>query len=245
MLPKDLVLRATCDGLVRKCGERDGFAHGLVTGWRRVQVIAAIEGGQQSIRMIGIANHCVEIDYAVEMAGGAYPLVHGLAIGFAQRARMIIVRADVRRDGSAEHAEAVRVSTIDKLPICRENTFNECCVSSRRNLAISRKSAKIVHTLENDQPSDTCWRQHVAIEARQSVGTEAIGQQLVSTDALIGDAYVSGMSRTLESRCKHIRPTVVAIRCASVSVGDGVAQHDETAAARGAACTSIPEISNQ
>jgi hypothetical protein len=38
-----------------------------------VQVIAAIEGGQQLVGMIGIAYHCIEIDYAVEMVGGADP----------------------------------------------------------------------------------------------------------------------------------------------------------------------------
>jgi hypothetical protein len=33
-----------------------------------VQVIAAIEGGQQLVRMFGVANHRIEIDYTVEMA---------------------------------------------------------------------------------------------------------------------------------------------------------------------------------
>jgi len=54
-------------------------------------MIAAIEGGQKLVGMIRIANDGVEIDYSVEMACDANPLIHGLAIGFAQRARMVIV----------------------------------------------------------------------------------------------------------------------------------------------------------
>ena len=56
-----------------------------------MQMIAAIEGGQQLVGVIRIANHRVEIDYPVEMAGGANPLIHGLTISFAQRAWMVII----------------------------------------------------------------------------------------------------------------------------------------------------------
>jgi len=76
---------------VRERCKGNGFTHSFVAGRRGVQVIAAVEGGQQLVGMIRIANDCVEIDYTVEMAGGANPLVHGLPIRFAQRAWMVII----------------------------------------------------------------------------------------------------------------------------------------------------------
>lgn len=55
-----------------------------------MQVITAIEGGQQLAGVTGIANHGVEIDDAVEIPRGSNPLIHGLAVSFAQGSGMVI-----------------------------------------------------------------------------------------------------------------------------------------------------------
>ena len=93
------------------------MAHGFVSGGRRVQVIAAIEGRQQAVGVIGIANHCIEIDNTIEMAGDANPLIHGLAIGFAHRTWMVIIRTYVWRYRSAEDEETMRVRAFNQLSV--------------------------------------------------------------------------------------------------------------------------------
>ena len=54
-------------------------------------MITAIISRQQAIGMLRIANHRVEINYSVEMASGANPLVHRLPVSLAQRPGMIVV----------------------------------------------------------------------------------------------------------------------------------------------------------
>lgn len=48
-----------------------------------MQVVAAIVGREQAIGVLGIANDGVEVDDGIEVAGGADPLIDGLAVGFA------------------------------------------------------------------------------------------------------------------------------------------------------------------
>ena len=49
-------------------------------------MVAAVVGGEQVVGVGGVANDAVEVDDGVEVAGGANPLVDGLAVGFAERA---------------------------------------------------------------------------------------------------------------------------------------------------------------
>ena len=48
-----------------------------------MQVIAAIERRQQSIRMLRIGHDLVKIDDRVEVSRSSNPFVHGLPVGFA------------------------------------------------------------------------------------------------------------------------------------------------------------------
>ena len=89
------------------------MAHGFVSGGRRVQVIAAIEGGQQAVGIIGIANHCIEIDNTIEMADDANPLIHGSA----QRTWMVIIRTYVWCNRRAEYEETMRVRAFNQLSV--------------------------------------------------------------------------------------------------------------------------------
>ena len=61
--------------LVLKKSERHGVGHGFVAcgGW--MQVVTAIVGGEQAILVGWIFYYCVEVDYGVEVAFGANPLI--------------------------------------------------------------------------------------------------------------------------------------------------------------------------
>ena len=53
--------------------------------------------------------------------------------------------------------------------------------------------------------------EHVAIEAGQCVGAEAVGEQVIAADALVGDANVARRRGGLQARGEHIGPAVVAV----------------------------------
>jgi len=53
-------------------------------------VVSAVVGGKELVGVLGIADDGVEIDDGVEVARGADPLVDGLAVGFAERAGVVV-----------------------------------------------------------------------------------------------------------------------------------------------------------
>ena len=59
------------------------------------------------------------------------------------------------------------------------------------DFAVAGETAKVVHSLKDDEPAHSGLRQHVAIEARERVRPQAVDQQVVSADSLIQDADVA------------------------------------------------------
>jgi len=57
-----------------------------------MKMIAGIERRQQSLRVIRITGHFVEIDHCIEMAASSDPGINGLPICFTRRAGMIVGR---------------------------------------------------------------------------------------------------------------------------------------------------------
>ena len=50
---------------------------------------------------------------------------------------------------------------------------------------LARQSAQVVHPLEDNEPAHAGRCKHIAIEARQSAGPEAIVQKMVAANALV------------------------------------------------------------
>src|ERR1700733_2694308 len=71
--------------------ERDSVPHCLIARDRRMQVVAAVEAGQQLIWMLRVAYHGIEVDHCVEVPCGANPLVHRLAVGLGDETGMVVV----------------------------------------------------------------------------------------------------------------------------------------------------------
>lgn len=80
-----------------------------------MQVVSAVVGGAEAVWLAGVANNCVEVDDRVEVAFTANPLIDGLAVGFAQWARMIVIGTYVWCDRRTDNAESVRVSADNDL----------------------------------------------------------------------------------------------------------------------------------
>src|SRR6185437_2745601 len=60
----------------------NGFAHGAVSGWRGVQMVATVIGRTQTVGLACIAHGFVEVKHRVKVSGGADPCVDGLPVGF-------------------------------------------------------------------------------------------------------------------------------------------------------------------
>src|SRR6266436_2676694 len=102
--------------------------------------------------MRGVAHDSIEIDECVEMRGGTNPLIHHLAVGFAQRPWVVVIRTYVRSYRDAKDAQAVGMRAFDKLLIRRENTYHQCRMPGWRHFAIPGEPAQVVHAFKNNEP---------------------------------------------------------------------------------------------
>ena len=58
----------------------------------------------------------------------------------------------------------------------------------RSDLAVASESAEVVYAFEDDDPSDAGRGKHIAVETRQHIRPQPIGQKMIAADALIGNA---------------------------------------------------------
>src|SRR5260221_14069505 len=65
------------------------------------------------------------------------------------------------------------------------------------------------------------------IEARQGIRSQAIGEQMVSPNPLIENSQLPRTWVCLQALCQHVSPTVIAIGCGTVPIGDRVAKHHD------------------
>src|SRR5438270_3678087 len=93
--------------LLGEQGEWNRIAHCLISSGGGVKVVAAIVGRQEPVGMLRVAHDRVEVDHRVKMSSGTNPLIHALPVFFAKRAWVVVVRADIGRDGCSEDPKAV------------------------------------------------------------------------------------------------------------------------------------------
>jgi len=192
-----------------------------------MKVVAAVVGGQEMVGVRGIADDCVEVDDGVEVAGVANPGVDGLAIGFAQGAGVVVVGASVGRDRGSIDAKLVGVGARDDLLIGAEDSLDESGVFFGGDFPVAGEAAEVVDAFENDDPTCAGGCEDVAIEAREGVGAEAVGEEMIAADALVGDADGLSTGRLLQVGGEGVGPAGIAVGDGSVTVGDGVAESDD------------------
>ena len=166
-------------------------------------MVAAIVGGQQPIGMLGVAHDGIEVDDGVEMAGCANPLIDGLAIGLAERAGMIVVRSNIGRDGGPVDAQAMCVGASNDLLVGGEDALDERGVFAGGTSPLRASPPRSLTPSKTMSPADACGSQHVAIEAGESIGSEAIGEQMIAADALIGYADIARLGEPAGARRAH------------------------------------------
>ncbi len=149
--------------------------------------------------MLGISRDLVEVNDGVEMIGRANPLIYRLAIGLGRRSRMIVLRADERHNRRANHLDPMRMRAHNHLLVGGENVSNQRVVFGSRMIAVPRKHAKIIHALEHNHGANTSRREHIMIETRQRIRTQAIEQQPVSADTSIQNSKLCSCRIRLQS----------------------------------------------
>ncbi len=139
-------------------------------------MVATVIGGEEAVGLLGVANDGVEIDNGVEVAGGADPLINSYAVGFAERAGVVVIRAGVGSDGGSDDAEGVGVGAGDNLRVGGENALDEGGVPGRGDFGEAGEAADVVDAFKNDEPADAGGGEDIAIEAGEDVGAEAVGE---------------------------------------------------------------------
>src|SRR6476469_1345771 len=93
----------------------DRVRHGLVAGVTRMEVVAAVIGGEQRLRVGRVAGDPVEVDDRVELAARADPRVHR----DAGRLQRLVPRAPALegQDGGADDADPAGVCLRDHLVV--------------------------------------------------------------------------------------------------------------------------------
>jgi len=207
--------------------ERHGVGHGGETGGRRMKVVAGIESGKKAVRAVGVAGDLVEVDEGIEVTRGANPLIHGLAIRFGCRPRMIELRSDEGENRGAYDLNAVSVGAGDELLVSGENAANVSVVFGRRDVVLASEHADIVDAFEKDEVADTCGSENIGVKTRESVGAEAIEEQSIAADALIDNGNGLRCGIGLEALGEQVRPAIVTVGGGAMSVGDGISEYDD------------------
>src|SRR5690349_12973624 len=104
-------------------------------------MVSAVVGGTQSVWLTRVADDCVKIEHGVEVSFAANPLVDSLAVGFAQWAWVIVIRADIRRDRRANDAESVSMGADDDLLVRGEDSMNPLDMCRLCYLALAGEAA--------------------------------------------------------------------------------------------------------
>ena len=174
-------------------------------------------------RLGWVAQGLVPVDDAVEMAGRADPGVDRLAVGLALGAGVVIGRPAVGQDGRADDLDAPVVGAVDHLAIAGDDLGDEGLVGFRRGGRIAGQHAQVVDAFQQHHVGHAGLGEHVALEPRQGVGTQAVEQHTVAADAQVQQADVLALQPFQQT----VGPAQVGVGLDAVAVGDAVAQrHD-------------------
>ena len=172
--------------------------------------------------MGGIRGDFVEVDDAVELIGGADPLVDGLAHLLAGGG--LIFGTDEGREGGAEDLDAVGMSAGGELAEAGDEFFGGNDVVGFGGIG---GVADVVDALHDDEVLDAGLGQDVAVEAGEGGGAGVVVENAVAADALVEDAEICGLLVGLEAAGEDVGPAGVGVAGAVGSVGDAIAEGDD------------------
>ena len=135
--------------------------------------------------MLRIARHFIQINDRIEVTRSANPCIHCLSIRFGLGTGMVVLPANERQNRCTDRFYSVRMSSHHDLLVRTDHVPDQCLVFGIRHLMIASQGAYVIDSFKDNQVSNAGLRQHIVIEARQSIGPEAIQQQAISTNAVV------------------------------------------------------------
>src|SRR5262249_46285615 len=91
----------------------------------------------------------------------------------------------------------------------------------------------VVDVLEDYQITNVGLRNHVMIEASESIGSKTIEQKAVAADAVIQNGKRLCCTSRLQALCQEIGPAIVCVGGCAVAISDGVTQNNNRASSGG------------
>jgi hypothetical protein len=208
-----------------------------------MKVIAGIKCRKQAIGMFGISGDLVEVDHRIEVSGDSDPFVDRLPVRLIDGGGTIVIRSYKGHDGGTDDLDVVSVSPRDHLLVSRCDPPHLRFVFRAGSLARPGQQANVVDAFENDQTANAWLGDHIMIEARQGTRSQAIGEEMVSANAVIEDRQIPGTWIGLQALRQNVGPAVIAVGGGAVAISNGVAKHDDgTCSGRGSYVNSGNEI---
>ena len=190
-----------------------------------MELIGFVIAGAELAWIGGVLDDFVEVDYAVEGAGGADEGVEGLAHGFG-----LVGGVAEGGEGAADDFDAVIVGAEDHLLHCADEVVGGDGRgvgggSSGSGWAAGR--VHVVNAFEDEEVLDARLGDDIAVEAGECADAGAVGENLVTGDALIDDGDFGGGGIGYEALGEDAGPTAVSVGRGGGAVGDGVAEGDD------------------
>jgi hypothetical protein len=186
-----------------------------------MQMIAAVVGWEEAVRVAWVPDDSVEVDDGIEDAAVANERIDLQARRLASR----VVRhpAFVRRERAADDADAVRVGA--------QNDLIETELDAR-DVVLVRRLLDVVDAEKHDEIRDVALREDVGIESCEGAWTEDRRgkENPVAADSLVRDT--ESLSASEQASRQVVRPAVVAVGSRARPIGDRIPEGNDRSARR-------------
>src|SRR5262249_2727188 len=146
---------------------------------------------------------------------------------------VIVISTAKRQEGCAEDFDVVRMRSRDHLLIGCDHATHQTLVVRGRGILIAGQHTDVVDALEDYQITNAGLRNHVMIEAPESIGSKTIEQKAVAADAVIQNGKRLCCTSRLQALCQEIGPAIVCVGGCAVAISDGVTQNNNRASSGG------------
>lgn len=187
-----------------------------------MEVVAGVVEDEEHAGVSGVGGDFVEVDDAVELVGGAYPFVDGLAHFFAGWG--LIFCSDVGCEGCTENLDAVGVGAGGELAEADDEVFGGDDVVGFGGVG---GVADVVDALHDDEVLDARLGEDVAVKTGEGGGAGGVVENAVAADAFVEDAEVFGLLVGQEAVGEDVGPAGVGVAGTVGAVSDAIAEGDD------------------
>lgn len=194
----------------------------------RMQTVARIIRSIHLCCILRITENQIKVQNCIKRPTVPNPVIHTQPRLLSQGSRVSLQRAIITakgRDGGPEKRNLVRMYARDHLFVCLDDPIARLRL---RGDFVGRR-ANVVDALEHHGVLDAAVRQHVAVNAAQSIGTQTVVEDPVTACRLVDDADVLRGTLAAHASVQQVRPASVGVVVAASSIGNGVTNNGKSA----------------